>query len=116
MHPIINTIKEKYGNSSDIVTRNINNISYIYLESVSSDDKISDFLNKSIIDISNIKDLYNLLKNNIYCSHIITSSNIDKCCYYLSSGYTCVFINNNNKFIALETKAEINKSFSEATT
>ena len=116
MHPIINTIKEKYGNSSDIVTRSINNISYIYLESVSSDDKISDFLNKSIIDISNIKDLYNLLKNNIYCSHIITSSNIDKCCYYLSSGYTCVFINNNKKFIALETRAEINRSVSESTT
>ena len=48
MHPIINNIKEKFGNSSDIVTRSINNISYIYLESVSSDDKISDFLNKSI--------------------------------------------------------------------
>ena len=41
----IKTIKENLGNSSDIITRDINNnISYIYLESVSSDDKISNFL------------------------------------------------------------------------
>lgn len=116
MHPVINIVKKKYGNSSDIVTRNINNISYIYLESVSSDDKISDFLNKSITNINSVKDLYLLLKNNIYCSHIISSNDIDKCCYYLSSGYTCVFISNDNNFIALETKANIDRSVSESST
>ena len=42
------------GNSSDIATRiihkNKNRIGYIFLESVSSDDKISNFLNKGIIE------------------------------------------------------------------
>ena len=66
MHPMIKKIKENLGNSSDIVERNINKISYIYLESVSSDDKISDFLNKSIINITNINQLSLHLKVNLY--------------------------------------------------
>ena len=51
---IFKKIKEMNGNSSDIATRiiekNKNRIGYIFLESVSSDDKISNFLNKGIIE------------------------------------------------------------------
>ena len=47
---IFKTIKEMNGNSGDIATRIItkkkNRVGYIFLESVSSDDKISNFLNK----------------------------------------------------------------------
>ena len=43
----VKTIQDSYGNSGDLVTRTINiknkKIAYIYLASVSSDDKISDF-------------------------------------------------------------------------
>ncbi len=50
---ILNTIMDKYGNSSDIVKRIINignsTIAYVYLESVSSDEKISNFFMKKII-------------------------------------------------------------------
>ena len=56
---IFETIKKMNGESSDIVTRiiekNKNRVGYIYLESVSSDDKISDFLNKSIINLDKKK-------------------------------------------------------------
>ena len=52
---IFETINSMNGKSSDIVTRQIEKknykVGYIFLESVSSDDKISDFLNKAIINI-----------------------------------------------------------------
>ena len=47
---ILKKIKKTYGNSSDVVSRNLvvckKNVSYVYLESVASNDKISDFLMK----------------------------------------------------------------------
>ena len=115
MHPSINIIKQKLGNSSDIVCRNIGSISYIYLESVSSDDKVSDFLNKSIIKIKNINDLISILNNGIYNSHINIESDINKCYYYLASGFTCVFIKNEKRYISIETRASIDRGVNEST-
>ena len=68
---VFEKIKEINGNSPDITTRTINigykKIGYIYLESVSSDDKISDFLVKSITKLkkTNLLDNFytNLYKN-----------------------------------------------------
>ncbi len=61
INKVFDTIKKINGNSSDIVTRIIEKngyrVGYIYLESVSSDDKISDFLNKSIITMNKKKHL-----------------------------------------------------------
>ena len=74
---IFNTINKMNGNSSDIVTRiiekNNKKIGYIYLESVSSDDKISDFLNKAIINMNRKKpfdSFFNLIKNSIFNSKV----------------------------------------------
>lgn len=114
MHKSIEIIKNKLGNSSDIVTRNINNISYIYLESVSSDDKISNFLNKSLLNIHSFNDLYELMNNNIYNSHIIVETDINKVYYYLASGFTCIFIENESKYITLETRASIDRGVNES--
>lgn len=114
MHPLINIIEKNLGNSSDIVKRQINNISYIYLESVSSDDKISNFLNKSITNIKSINDLFNEVKNNIYNSHIVTINDINECYYYLASGYTCLFVIGYNNFIAIETKTKLDRGITES--
>ena len=112
----IKIIKNTLGNSSDIVTRNINDIiSYIYLESVSSDDKISNFLMQSITKITSIEQLFNQLKNNIYNSHIVIETDINKCYYYLSSGYTCLFIDNEKNFIAIETQMKLDRGVVEST-
>lgn len=110
----IKIIKDNLGNSSDIVTRDINNISYIYLESVSSDDKISNFLLKSITKIKSIDKLFNLLKDNIYNSHIEIENDINESYYYLASGYTCLFINNEKRFIAIETKIKLDRGVAES--
>lgn len=114
MHKSIEIIKEKLGNSTDIVTRNIENISYIYLESVSSDDKISNFLNKSLLNIKTFNDLLSLINKNIYNSHIIVEQDINKVYYYLASGFTCIFINNEKNYIAIETRASIDRGVNES--
>lgn len=114
MHPLISRIKKKLGNSSDIVERQINNITYIYLESVSSDDKISNFLNKSITNIKNFNDLLNKLENTIYNSHITTLNDLEECYYYLASGYTCLFIKGYTKYIAIETKTKLDRGITES--
>lgn len=114
MHPLISRIKKNLGNSSDIVERQINNITYIYLESVSSDDKISNFLNKSITNIKNFDDLLNKLENTIYNSHITTLNDLEECYYYLASGYTCLFIKGYTKYIAIETKTKLDRGITES--
>lgn len=111
---MINEIKKRLGNSSDIIVRQINEISYIYLESVSSDDKISNFLNKSITHINNVDELIRSLENNIYNSHITTLNNIDDCYYYLAAGYTCLFINKKKEYIAIETKTKLDRGITES--
>lgn len=114
MHPYIKIIKNNLGNSPDIVIRDINNISYIYLESVSSDDKISDFINKSIVNLNNIDDLFNYIKNNIFNSHIQIVEDINESYYYLSSGYTCLFLNDEDKYLAIETRSTLDRGVTES--
>ena len=116
MHPIIKKIIREYGESSDIVTRTINSISYIYLESVSSDDKISNFLNKSITNINSINNLSKELTNKIYNSNIKIEKNINKITFYLSSGFTCIFLKNQKRYIAIETKAKLDRGITESNT
>ncbi len=112
----IKTIKEKLGNSSDIVVREVNEtLTYLYLESVSSDDKISNFLLKSIVSYKKVEDILKLLQENIFNSHIEKLDKMEDCYYYLASGYTCLFINNKNSYIVIETKADLNRSIAEST-
>lgn len=102
------------NNSSDIVTRLINNkIGYIFLESVSSDDKISDFLNKSIINIT-FKSVYNHIKNNLYNSNIITLNNLEEIFTYLASGFTVIFIEGSKECIVVETKTSLDRGVVES--
>lgn len=121
LNNIENYIKKKYGNSSDIITRKIkiknSEILYVYLESVSSDDKISDFLMKDINKYVKSKDnlkkpLINLLKNTIPNSHLTLLNTLNDIFYYLSSGYTLIFIKNESQIIAIETKTVLDRSIS----
>lgn len=107
INTILKTIEEKYGKSSDIVSRKIKvsrkEIMYIYLESVSSDDKISDFLMKDLSSyiknnkISLFDNLFESLQNTIFNSHLKTIDNYEDIYYYLASGYTVIFINGEKK-------------------
>lgn len=120
----LKNIENAYGNSSDIVSRKIKignkEILYIYLEGVSSDDKISDFFMKDIskyVKNNKIifkKQLFNSLKNTIPNSHLTTVETYEDTFYYLASGYTLIFINDERSALAIETKNKLDRGVSEA--
>ena len=118
---VLNKIKEKYGPSSDLVTRIIKiknqKILYCFLESVSSDDKISDFfmgyIDSYIKKQIKFKNLYESLKNAIPNSNLSTVKNYEDVFYKLASGFTCVFVDGCSEAISLETRSTLDRGVSE---
>lgn len=118
-------ITDALGNSGDIVKREIQlgkqKIGYIYLESVASDDKISDFFMKDISSYIKINEenlyneLFTSLKNTIPNSHLKTIDKTKDIFYYLSGGYTCIFVEGEQTCIAVETKTKLDRGVVEAT-
>lgn len=114
-------IMKSYHNSSDIITRKIkiknNEILYVYLESVSSDDKVSDFLMKGINYSKKLLtlNLFEQLKNTIPNSHLIIETKLEECFTKLASGFTCIFIDGENNYISVETKMQLDRGVTEAT-
>lgn len=119
---IFEKINEMNGKSSDIVTRiiekNHNRIGYIYLESVSSDDKISDFLNKAIINMDRKKifdSFYELLENSIFNSKVKTCETYEDLFYHLASGFTVIVVDGFEKAIVVETRMTLDRGVVEST-
>lgn len=114
-------INKALGESSDIVNRKIkiNNtfIGYVYLESVSSDDKVSDFLMKGLnyIKKTNIDNLTIALQNSIPNSHLNIKEDKKEIFFYLASGFTCIFIDNEKSYIVVETKTKLDRGIVEST-
>ena len=119
---IFQKIKEMNGNSSDISTRiiekNKNRIGYIFLESVSSDDKISNFLNKGIIESDKKKffdSFYNTMKNSIFNSNMKSCDNYEELFYFLASGFTVIVFDNEENAIVVETRLPLDRGVVEST-
>lgn len=122
----IEIIKKLNGNSSDITDRIIEigqtHICYLYLESVSSDDKISNFMMKSISqDVKDYKpnrvfsDLLKRLENTIPNSKLSTVQDFDEIFYYLASGFTCIFVDGAKEAIVIETRTQLDRGVTEST-
>lgn len=119
---IFENINQMNGKSSDIVTRIIekNNyrVGYIFLESVSSDDKISDFLNKALINLDKKKlfdSFYNQVKNSIFNSNIKSCETYDEMFYFLASGFTIIVVDKAEKAIVIETRDSLDRGVVEST-
>lgn len=106
----IENIKKELNNSTDISSRIIKNknkkIGYIFLESVASDDKISDFLVKSLTN-SKTKNI----KNSIYNSKLI-KIDYEQINYLLQSGFTIIITE--KELYATETKANLDRGIDES--
>ncbi len=118
---ILKKIREMNGNSSDIATRiiekNKNRVGYIFLESVSSDDKISNFLNKGIIESDKKKffdSFYNSMKNSIFNSNMKFCDNYDELFYFLASGFTAIVFDDSDKAIVVETRLPLDRGVVES--
>ena len=124
---IFKEIKRINGNSPDLNTRIINvgkkRIGYIYLESVSSGNVISDTIVKSIVRTINkssifdnlFKNLYKEIKNTLYTSKLKTIDTYDDFYYFLTNGFTCIVIDGFDKAIAIETKEKLDRGITEPT-
>lgn len=119
---IFKTIEEMNGKSSDIVTRIIEKknkrAGYIFLESVSSDDKISDFISHALIEIDKkriFESFYKSVKNSIFSSNIKSCNTYEEMFYYLSSGFTIVVVDNCDKAIVIETRETLDRGVVEST-
>ena len=109
MNNIIKRILQDFKNTPDLIIRKIQSIYVIYLETISSSDKINDYILKNLNYFINTKD-------NIDISKLIPSPNVKflnnykKLEYYLTNGFTLIIYNKN--ILAVETRADINRSIS----
>lgn len=117
---IIKKLKKETNEISDIVYREkiINNqkIYIIYDEPLTSSDKISDFIMKSLNEISKNKIKDSLLKtisNNITNFKYEIIDKYDTLCFYLHRGFTIILIENEKEAIVLETKGSIKRGISQ---
>ncbi len=92
-------------------------IVYMYYESTANDDKISDYLGKSLSNDyktkKSIKNIFEYLKMTIPNSKLSIITTYDEIFYYLASGYT-IILTGEAKAIALETKAKLDRSITES--
>jgi len=124
INSIIETLKKETNNNEDYVYRKkiINNetIYILYNEPLTSSDKISDFIIRSLDSIDykykeNKKELYNIIVNDINNFKVIEITTYKDICYYLNYGFTIILFSN-NKYLALETKRNLTRSISEPST
>ena len=106
---IVNKLKLETNNMNDIIYRKkyINNklLYIIYNEPLTSSDKISNFIIRSL---NNITDT-NQIKNNISNFKWTEIKNYDELCSFLQSGFTIILIEGENTQLALETKIGPNR-------
>lgn len=121
---ILKKIKNQIGNSSDFFSRILTvqnkKVLYCFFESVSSDDKVSNFFMKGITtdirfrDETFVNDLFLYLKNTIINCKLTLIKNPDDIYYFLACGFTCIFVEGYSEIITIETKANLDRSVSES--
>ena len=113
MNNLISNIKNIFSNNPDLIIRKIKykyqNIYVIYLETISSSDKINDYILKNLnyfIGNNNLKKLNSILPS----PNIINIKEYKEIEFYLTNGF-CLVINN-KEILAIEVRADINRSIS----
>ena len=117
VNKIITRISNEFQNNPDLIINDykinlLNTIYIIYLETISSSNKVNDYILKKIINNIKIINKKNI-KSFIAGPNLITIDNIDKIEFNLTKGFTLVILN--DLIYAIETKADISRSVSECT-
>ena len=109
MNKFVNKILSDFSDTPDLIIRNINNIYIVYLESVSSSDKINDYILKNL-------NYFISKKKSININEVVPSPNIkyitkyEEIESYLTNGFSLII--HNNEIIAVETRADITRGIS----
>lgn len=116
---IIEKFKKETNNNPFIVYREKKlkkkNIYIIFNDSLISNDKISDFVIRSLDKIDE-KNYLKWIKNNLDSCKYKEVKNYDDFCKYVNNGFTVLLIENENIGLAFETKGNLNRSISIPTT
>lgn len=120
---IINKLKEDTNNSSYIIYREkyIKNIKIdiIYNETLTDQDKMSNYIYRSLDYIDKIYNekelLYEIIKNNISNIKIKEINNYKDICKYLNNGFVILLIENDYS-LALEVKRNLSRSIEKPMT
>lgn len=117
---IVKRLKEETKETSDITYREKEvckkKLYVIYNEPLTSSDKISDFIIRSLDRINKIykksDDLETIIFNEIDNFKVTKINTYQDICYYLHYGFTIILLENSNYHFALETKRELSRSIS----
>lgn len=113
---VIERLKKETNYLKDIIYRKMEtrskDIYIIYNEPLTSSDKISDFVIRSLTNITKSKGrkLLSLIENDLSNYKVIKFNNYDDLCKYLHNGFCIVLVDSEKVGLALETKANINRS------
>lgn len=118
----IQFLKKKAHNASDFYSRTLTigntKVGFVLFESVSSDDKVSNFFMKGIsFDIKQnvkVKNLFSLLQNTITNSKLNLIKKKEDLFYYLSSGFTIILVEGETEAIAIETKSTLDRGVTDS--
>ncbi len=120
---IIKQLKEETNELSDIIYRkkiiHKKNVYIIYNEPLTSSDKISDFIIRSLTHIEQEKYILPLIEqieNDISNFKVKRIDNYSDLCFYLHKGFTLILVEAATYALALETKANIARGINSPTT
>lgn len=113
---LIKRIQEEFSKTPDLIIKKVklslmDTIYVVYLETVSSSDKVNDYILKNLSYMSGTKntkviDLESILPG----PNLVTINNYDEIEYFITNGFTVII--RKKEVVAIETKADINRSVS----
>lgn len=116
LNKIVKRLKIEFSKSPDLIIKEINssyfkNIYVVYLETVTSSDKVNEYILKSVILEKNKINKRNITSY-IAGANVKRIDNLDLCEFYLTNGFAIVIMG--NFCFGVECRADINRSISEA--
>ncbi len=121
---IVDRLKKETNNNGDIIYRekfiNKQKIYVIYNEPLCSSDTISDFIIRSLNMIDNKYrekvDILTVIKNDINNFKVKDISKYEDICFYLHNGFTIILVDGMDTALAMETKADLDRSIGTPST
>ena len=111
MNNYIKRIKNEFSNNTDLIIKELrinllHKIYVIFLDTLSSQDKINDYILKKLVNINIFFNIENILPS----GNVIKLKQYDEIEYYLYNGFTIII--DNKDIYAIETKADIYRGVS----
>lgn len=113
MNKIVTRIQKEFTKTPDLIIKEIKvnlfkTIYIVFLETVSSGDKINDYILKNLANISSKENYLKNLKSIIPGPNTKEINNLDQIEFYITNGFAIVI--EKNKALAVEVRADIHRS------